>query len=79
VTSLVLLKDYDPMLLAVAIEEKSAHPLAAAIISDFCGCIVEAAAKTFPTVRKLKAIEGVGELRTATIVICLSGFIRCYR
>lgn len=50
----------------VAIEQKSTHPLAHAIVSDYFGCIAEILVKqaeegsTLPEVKKLRVIEGVG-------------------
>jgi Cd2+/Zn2+-exporting ATPase len=52
--------DYNPMELAVALEQRSTHPLANAVISDFCGCIADAEGITFPEVKKVKVIDGVG-------------------
>jgi Cd2+/Zn2+-exporting ATPase len=52
--------EYDPMQLAVALEQRSTHPLANAVISDFCGCIAEAADMKLPDVKKVKTIDGVG-------------------
>ncbi len=51
--------DYRPLELAAAIESKSSHPLANAIVSDFCGCIAEMEAD-LPNAKNIKVIEGVG-------------------
>lgn len=51
---------YDPLKLAVALEAKSTHPLANAIVSAYCGCIAEMADIVLPTVKKVKVLEGVG-------------------
>ncbi len=50
------------MACAAAIEEKSSHPLASAIVSDFLGCIAEAEGgeKKLPSTRKVQVKEGVG-------------------
>lgn len=50
---------FDPMKLAAALEEKSSHPLASAIVSKFCGCIAETK-KTLPSSKKISINEGVG-------------------
>jgi Cd2+/Zn2+-exporting ATPase len=47
------------MACAAAIEEKSSHPLASAIVSDFLGCLTDGE-KTLPPVRKVQIIDGVG-------------------
>jgi Cd2+/Zn2+-exporting ATPase len=52
--------DYDVVMVAAAVEQKSLHPLANAIVSDFCGCIAEMADVALPAVRKLKVLDGVG-------------------
>lgn len=58
--------DLDPLLLAAAVEAKSTHPLAAAIVMAKTGCIAEFALDAenntvhFPEVRRVKAIDGVG-------------------
>jgi Cd2+/Zn2+-exporting ATPase len=51
--------DYDPLELAAAIEEKSIHPLANAVVSDFCGCIAEMEGN-LPATRSIKVVEGQG-------------------
>eukprot|EP01040_Poterioochromonas_malhamensis_P008920 gene8920-9657_t len=54
--------DYNPLQLAAALEQKSTHPLANAIISDYCGCIAEMSEfeLTMPSVKKVQVIEGIG-------------------
>lgn len=52
--------DYDPMRLAAALEQKSTHPLASAVVEEYCGCIAEAAEERFPEVRKFAVVDGVG-------------------
>ena len=47
------------MACAAAIEEKSSHPLASAIVSDFLGCIADGD-KVLPPIRKVQVIDGVG-------------------
>jgi Cd2+/Zn2+-exporting ATPase len=42
--------EYNPLELAAAIEEKSTHPMAAAIVSEFCGCIAESQNTSFSRV-----------------------------
>ena len=50
---------FNPMKLAAALENKSSHPLANAIVSEFCGCIAEM--KTpLPASKNIHVIEGVG-------------------
>ncbi len=51
---------YDPLKLAVALEAKSTHPLANAIVSAYCGCIAEMSDIVLPPVKKVKVVEGVG-------------------
>jgi cation transport ATPase len=46
------------MACAAAIEEKSTHPLADAVVSEHVGCIAEMAENALPAVRKVKVIEG---------------------
>lgn len=48
------------MAFAAAIEEKSTHPLANAIVADHLGCIAEAVDNPLPAVRKVKVLDGVG-------------------
>lgn len=52
----------DVRLFVAALEQKSTHPLANAIVSDYCGCIAEMAESNiqFPAVRKIVVKEGVG-------------------
>lgn len=52
--------DYDAMMITAAVESKSTHPLAHAIVSEYCGCIAEMDEQAFPAVRKLKVLDGVG-------------------
>ena len=51
--------EYDPIELAAAMEAKSTHPLANAIVSLHCGCIAEYEG-TLPEVKKVEVVEGVG-------------------
>ena len=55
-----LLDAFNPMECAVAIEEKSNHPLAAAVIESYCGCIAESQNDVLPAVKNIKVLEGVG-------------------
>ncbi len=50
---------YDPMKLAAALEDKSSHPLANAIVSKFCGCIAEMK-NPLPESKKIQINDGVG-------------------
>jgi Cd2+/Zn2+-exporting ATPase len=50
----------DAMLLIAALEAKSTHPLANAIVSAYCGCIADAVDVVLPAVRKMKVLDGVG-------------------
>ena len=50
---------YNPLELAASIEEKSSHPLASAIISEFCPCIAEMEG-SLPSVKNIKVKDGVG-------------------
>lgn len=50
----------EAMAMAAAIEEKSTHPLADAVVAEHVGCIAEMSAGSLPAVRKVKVIEGVG-------------------
>lgn len=50
---------YNPLELAAALEAKSSHPLANAIVSSFTGCIAESAGD-FLKVRKFAVVEGLG-------------------
>jgi len=59
ITDVVQLGYYNPLELAAAIEDKSSHPLASAVISEFCPCIAEMEGN-LPAVKSLKVIEGVG-------------------
>lgn len=52
-------EEYDPMALAAALESKSAHPLANAIVSAYCGCIADYEGK-LPEVKKVQVMDGVG-------------------
>jgi cation transport ATPase len=45
--------------LAAALEQKSSHPLANAVVSAHCGCIAEMEGE-LPAAKKIKTIEGVG-------------------
>jgi len=47
------------MACAAAIEEKSSHPLASAIVSEFLGCIADGE-KSLPPLRKVQVMDGVG-------------------
>ena len=50
---------YNPLELAAAVEDKSSHPLASAIISEFCPCIAEMEGD-FPLVKNMKVKDGIG-------------------
>lgn len=50
---------YDPVMLAAALESKSAHPLANAITREFTDCVSEMD-RPFPESKKVKTIDGVG-------------------
>eukprot|EP00596_Hydrurales_sp_CCMP1899_P005052 CAMPEP_0119041538 /NCGR_PEP_ID=MMETSP1177-20130426/12527_1 /TAXON_ID=2985 /ORGANISM="Ochromonas sp, Strain CCMP1899" /LENGTH=735 /DNA_ID=CAMNT_0007007663 /DNA_START=227 /DNA_END=2434 /DNA_ORIENTATION=+ len=52
--------EYDPLELAAALEEKSSHPLAHAILSEFFGCIAEMGGASLPEVKNMRIQEGVG-------------------
>jgi len=52
-------REYDPLALAAALESKSAHPLANAVVSAYCGCIAEYEGE-LATVKQVKMVEGVG-------------------
>jgi Cd2+/Zn2+-exporting ATPase len=64
VTRLALTDDADEaesaMAFAAAIEEKSTHPLADAVVSAHLGCVAEAGDNALPAVRKVKVLDGVG-------------------
>ena len=53
---------YDPVELAAAVEERSAHPLASAIVAECCGCVGEMAELklSLPKVSKVKVLDGAG-------------------
>ena len=46
------------MACAAAVEEKSTHPLADAVVSEHVGCIAEMAENALPPVRKVKVVDG---------------------
>lgn len=54
--------EFDVMMVAAAVEQKSTHPLAHAIVSDYCGCIAELSddQSHFPNVRKVRVMDGIG-------------------
>jgi Zn2+/Cd2+-exporting ATPase len=54
--------DCDPMRLAAAIELKSAHPLANAIVASHFGCVADMMESDIqmPNVRKIVVVDGVG-------------------
>ena len=54
--------DADPMRLAAAIEQKSTHPLAHAVVSAYVGCVADMAESDMqmPNVRKIVVEDGVG-------------------
>jgi Zn2+/Cd2+-exporting ATPase len=51
--------NYNAMELAAAIESKSTHPLANAVVSDHCGCIAEMDSN-LPEAKKIKVLDGIG-------------------
>lgn len=61
---LVVAEDEDEgsaaMSYAAAIEEKSTHPLADAVVAEHVGCVAEMAEGALPNVRKVKVVDGVG-------------------
>jgi Cd2+/Zn2+-exporting ATPase len=78
--------EHDPIRLACALESKSAHPLASAIIAEHVGCVVEfeASGHNLPDVRKVKVIEGQGisgwvETEPDEWVYVIVGNERCLR
>ena len=54
--------DYNPLELAAAIEQKSSHPLANAVVAEYYGCVAELEEKNIiiPNVRKIVVEDGVG-------------------
>lgn len=50
--------DFNPLQLAAALEEKSTHPLANAVVSAFCGCIADME-EPLPSVRKFQVVDGM--------------------
>jgi Cd2+/Zn2+-exporting ATPase len=52
--------EYNPLELAAALEEKSSHPLAHAILSEFFGCIAEMSGESLPEVKNIRIQDGVG-------------------
>jgi Cd2+/Zn2+-exporting ATPase len=46
--------------LAAALESKSAHPLANAIVAGFCGCIADMDPSMLPNVEDVKVLDGIG-------------------
>ena len=54
--------DYNPLELAAAIEQKSSHPLANAVVAEYYGCVAELEEKNIviPNVRKIIVEDGVG-------------------
>jgi Cd2+/Zn2+-exporting ATPase len=50
----------DALQLAAAVETKSAHPLANAIVAGFCGCIADMDPSKLPNAVDVKVIDGVG-------------------
>ena len=55
-------RSFDPMELAAAIEQKSTHPLANAIVAAHCGCVADMMENDIqlPNVRKVTVTDGVG-------------------
>ncbi|KAJ1437463.1 E1-E2 ATPase-domain-containing protein [Ochromonadaceae sp. CCMP2298] len=47
-------------LLAAALEDRSTHPLANAVVAEELGCVAERGGALLPQVRKLEVLEGVG-------------------
>ena len=54
--------DYNSLELAAAIEQKSSHPLANAIVAEYYGCLAELEEKNIiiPNVRKILVEDGIG-------------------
>ena len=50
------------MLFASALEQKSTHPLANAIIASYCGCLgeMDEMMSKFPETKKIKIVDGIG-------------------
>ena len=55
-------RSFNPMELAAAIEQKSTHPLANAIVAAHCGCVADMVENDIqlPNVRKVVVTDGVG-------------------
>lgn len=53
---------FDPIELAAAIEQKSTHPLASAVVAEFTGCVADMAESggAMPAVRKIVVVDGIG-------------------
>jgi Cd2+/Zn2+-exporting ATPase len=51
---------FNPLQLAAAVEQKSTHPLANAVVASFCGCLAEAVNIKMPDVKRIKVLDGVG-------------------
>ena len=53
-------EEADALKMAAAVEMKSAHPIAAAIVSRALGCVAETHGSDLPEVKKLRNLPGVG-------------------
>lgn len=60
-------REYDPLALAAAIESKSAHPLANAVVSAYCGCIAEYEGQ-LANVKKVQVLHLVGTMPVLTCI-----------
>ena len=58
---------YNALQLAAALESKSAHPLANAIVAGFCGCIADMDPNALPNVEDVTVLDGVGLEGIATL------------
>lgn len=58
---------YNTLQLAAALEAKSAHPLANAIVAGFCGCIAEMQPDSLPEVADVEVLDGLGLVGSAIL------------
>jgi cation transport ATPase len=58
---------YNALQLAAALEVKSAHPLANAVVAGFCGCIADMDPDSLPNVEEVKVLDGIGLEGIATL------------